>query len=143
MQKPKPTVADFFRKLCTPRWHNPFFWIASILLIITECIIAMIAAVYVTFITTVDFLHEQWKDAQDKIYCWRTEEYVDYRTYLDNVAESIKGEGDLNAVKKTLSYAKRYGLQTEVMTYAINAMKENPKLSLPEALVIGLEEWDI
>lgn len=103
----------------------------------------MIVAFYVTFITTVDFLHEQWKDAQDKIYCWRTEEYVDYRTYLDNVAESIKGEGDLNAVKKALKYAERFGLEIEVMSYALNAMKENPKLSLTEALNIGLQEWDI
>lgn len=45
------------------------------------------------------------------------------------------------AVENTLKAASEFGLQTEVVWYALKAMKENPRLTIEEAINIGYEEW--
>ncbi len=42
------------------------------------------------------------------------------------------------AVHKALIKAGKYGVQTEVVTTALNAMKTNPKLTIQEAMAKGL-----
>ena len=40
-----------------------------------------------------------------------------------------------------LEAAAEYGLQSEVVTYALQAMKDNPELSIVEAMSSGFYEW--
>lgn len=50
----------------------------------------------------------------------------------------------LNTVKivdETLNSANKYGLVTEVVVFALKYMKENPNLSIVEAVDAGYYEW--
>ena len=47
----------------------------------------------------------------------------------------------IDAVEYALSQAKDYGLESEVVTYALKYIKEDPTLSIEEAINKGLEEW--
>ena len=40
-----------------------------------------------------------------------------------------------------LQTAKEHGLEVEVIAWAMLALKENPKLSISEAILIGFAEW--
>ena len=48
---------------------------------------------------------------------------------------------DIECVKYTLNLSKLLYLEVEVVTFALKAMKENPELSIAEAITIGAEEW--
>ena len=37
--------------------------------------------------------------------------------------------------------AKQFGVEAEVMMWAVIAMKEDPTMSVEEALIAGSEEW--
>jgi len=50
---------------------------------------------------------------------------------------------EMNAVKFTLEESSKYGLEVEVIYFALNAMKKNNNLTVIDALQFGLEEWDI
>jgi len=44
-------------------------------------------------------------------------------------------------IDKGLDTAIQFGLEVEVIYYALKAMKENPKLTPAEAFVFGVAEW--
>lgn len=48
---------------------------------------------------------------------------------------------EMNIVQSILLDATSYGLQTEVVTYALKSMKEDPTLSISMAMSIGYDEW--
>jgi len=48
---------------------------------------------------------------------------------------------EFRAVKLTLAEAIDAGLEVEVVVFALKAMKENPSLTIEEAILIGYEEW--
>ena len=47
----------------------------------------------------------------------------------------------MDVVTHILHEAADYGLTAEVVTSALKIMKENPKLQISDAIVLGLEEW--
>jgi len=48
---------------------------------------------------------------------------------------------ELDAVAQTLKISGEYGLECEVIAFALKAMKYNPELTIIEALECGLGEW--
>jgi len=44
-------------------------------------------------------------------------------------------------IDKGLDTAIQFGLEVEVIYYALKAMKDNPKLTPAEAFVFGVAEW--
>jgi hypothetical protein len=53
--------------------------------------------------------------------------------------ESI--EEQMDAVKIAIDGASEYGLEVEVITWALKALKKNPELNISEAVSIGFYEW--
>lgn len=47
----------------------------------------------------------------------------------------------MDYVSEILEEARQHGLEVEVVTWALKAMKENPSLSLVEAITEGYENW--
>jgi hypothetical protein len=41
----------------------------------------------------------------------------------------------------TLAMASNHGLEAEVFISALKAIKENPELSIEDAMVVGYQEW--
>jgi hypothetical protein len=54
---------------------------------------------------------------------------------MNDVAEEIQ------AISNLLDTAIEYGLETEVIYYALMAMKRNPEMKPVEAFAIGVTEW--
>lgn len=50
---------------------------------------------------------------------------------------------DIDIVAKAIVRAEEFQLTTEVVWSALKAMKENPTLTIEQAITIGLEEWDL
>jgi hypothetical protein len=50
---------------------------------------------------------------------------------------------ELLEVKKALQIAKKYGLEAEVVFFALEYMQSNPKLSVRQVLDYALLEWDM
>lgn len=50
---------------------------------------------------------------------------------------------EFESVQNALKKAEEYGMQTEVVTDALKAMKENPKLTISQAIEAGCREWDV
>lgn len=48
---------------------------------------------------------------------------------------------EMAMIQDYLLGATEYGLQTEVVTWALQAMKMDPSLSLPDAMAQGYYEW--
>lgn len=48
---------------------------------------------------------------------------------------------EFKAVELVLKESINYGLEVEVVVFALKAIKENPSLSIEEAINIGYEEW--
>lgn len=48
---------------------------------------------------------------------------------------------DLKDIRYILDYAAEWSLDTEVVWSALKAMKENPSLTIGEAINIGASEW--
>jgi len=55
----------------------------------------------------------------------------------------FKEPTDFKAVARTFKEANKYRLEVEVFWSAMNALKQDPTLSIEEALDCGLYEWDI
>ena len=53
----------------------------------------------------------------------------------------ILADDGMDAVAIALSKAKEQGLETEVVTWALKYMKDNPKLTISEAITLGYNEW--
>lgn len=47
----------------------------------------------------------------------------------------------IGIVNGYLLEAAEYGVQSEVVTYALQAMKDNPEMSVVEAMSDGFYEW--
>jgi hypothetical protein len=47
----------------------------------------------------------------------------------------------LDIVEHILHEANDLGITTNVVTWALKYMKENPKLDISDAIVMGYEEW--
>lgn len=50
-------------------------------------------------------------------------------------------DSDLSVVQFAVDEAGEWGLQAEVVYFALRAMRDNPTLSIGEAITIGLNEW--
>ena len=50
-------------------------------------------------------------------------------------------EKTLDVVHACLILASSHSYQTEVVISALEAMKQNPKLSIADAMILGCEEW--
>jgi hypothetical protein len=61
--------------------------------------------------------------------------------YILMTGEQI--EDTIDIVDSVLAIADKHRLEVEVMTYALMFLKENPELSIEEALNFALEEWDL
>jgi len=48
---------------------------------------------------------------------------------------------ELQTVNNLLLKASEHGMQSEVVTWALQNMKENPTLSIGDAMEIGYSEW--
>lgn len=48
---------------------------------------------------------------------------------------------EFDAVKNALKGASEYGLEVEVVVFALKYMKENPRLRVEEAIGLGFDEW--
>ena len=48
---------------------------------------------------------------------------------------------ELNYVKSLVATATEWGLEAEVVTFALKYMKENPDLSISDAIESGYIEW--
>lgn len=48
---------------------------------------------------------------------------------------------ELKIIGNAIKNASGYGLEAEVVTFALKSMKENPQLSIVEAMIVGYEEW--
>lgn len=48
---------------------------------------------------------------------------------------------ELNYIQSLLKDANEWGLQAEVVTFALKYMKENPKLDICDAITFGYEDW--
>jgi hypothetical protein len=58
-----------------------------------------------------------------------------------NKFEEIDGDTDIEIVSHALMEAKKHGLESEVMTWSLKTLKDNPSLSIEHAVKIGLAEW--
>lgn len=47
----------------------------------------------------------------------------------------------MDIVEHVLHEAEDFGLTAEVVTWALKYMKENPKLDISDAIILGYEEW--
>jgi len=52
-------------------------------------------------------------------------------------------EDESKQIVKILDRAKEYGLEYELLTFALKAMKEDPDISILLAVQIGADEWDL
>lgn len=50
-------------------------------------------------------------------------------------------EEEFKVTKNAIKNASEYGLEVEVIVYALKFMKEDPNLSIVEAVIAGYEEW--
>ena len=48
---------------------------------------------------------------------------------------------ELNTVKNALDQSRECGLDTEVVVWALKCMKEDPTLTVSEAIELGFWEW--
>ena len=48
---------------------------------------------------------------------------------------------DVEFADTILEEADEYGLKAEVTVFALNAMKNNPELTIEAALLAGYQEW--
>lgn len=48
---------------------------------------------------------------------------------------------ELKIVGNAIKHASGYGLEAEVVTFALKYMKEDPQLSIVEAIKYAYEEW--
>jgi hypothetical protein len=69
---------------------------------------------------------------------------------IDNTATEFETNNEvantneiLEMVKEALSQAGKYNLEIEAIAFALMALKDNPSLTISQALEAGLDEWDI
>jgi len=62
----------------------------------------------------------------------KTNQYTENATLTDE---------DVKTVKEALFHATEFKLEVEVISYALKYMKENPSLTVGEAITLGYFEW--
>jgi hypothetical protein len=139
MQKPKPTAVDYFRKAMTVRWWNFLLW----LFMFGTLLFGMFKALYDYFQESYAFLKETYKENYRLHYDWKSEQWLTRYEYLDALAEDIKQKDAQDAVNEAFKFARRWGLEAEVVYSSLSLIKEDPTLSLHDAIILGLREWDI
>ncbi len=75
---------------------------------------------------------------------WFSEKYGWFFTNGRKAAEQyqpILADDGMDAVAIALSKATEQGLETEVVTWALKYMKDNPNLTISEAITLGYNEW--
>ena len=50
-------------------------------------------------------------------------------------------EKEITTVSYLLTLANTYKLEAEIVTFALKYMKEDPSLTIEEAMSMGYEEW--
>jgi len=58
---------------------------------------------------------------------------------MENQQDSFMEE--MKIISAYLGEAVEYGLETEVVTWALTALKSDPSLSISDAMAIGYWEW--
>ncbi len=53
----------------------------------------------------------------------------------------MKKTEELDYVEQILAEARELHLEAEVVTTALNSMKENPRMSVEDAITIGYHDW--
>lgn len=67
-----------------------------------------------------------------------------YEVFVGPVTETPTVESlqlELLNVSNALDFSKERGLESEVFLWSLKAMKENPNLTIEEALISGVNEW--
>lgn len=59
------------------------------------------------------------------------------------MSKKSKTQKEMSSVGEALKLASKHKLEVEVITFAFKAIKDNPALTIEEALEVGLGEWDI
>jgi len=59
-----------------------------------------------------------------------------------NIQES-DADPDFAAVYEALKLCEKHGLEVEVFVTAFREIQANPKLTIQQALNVGLYEWDV
>lgn len=72
------------------------------------------------------------------------QDFQDYQEYLTGDPESVQLSEDLTAIRNCFQWLKEddHGLEVEVMYWALKFMKEDPTLSIGDAISLGFTEWD-
>ena len=52
-----------------------------------------------------------------------------------------KSLDEFEAIQNALKGASEFNLEVEVVWYALKYMKENPRLTIEEAINLGFKEW--
>jgi hypothetical protein len=55
--------------------------------------------------------------------------------------ETVDMISEMRRMQSMLEQAASYGMTSEVIAFALDAMKNKPSLSLSEALACGCEDW--
>ena len=58
--------------------------------------------------------------------------------YKDSLPPS---EDEIKNIAEILNQAKEFNLEAEVVVWALKYMKENPRLTINEAITLGYNEW--
>lgn len=59
----------------------------------------------------------------------------------DLIINDQDNDRDLDYINKILRESKKYGLNTEVVWSALNAMKKDQHMDLKQAITIGYYDW--
>jgi hypothetical protein len=85
-------------------------------------------------------------DEENKNIVENLDNILNFKTTSQKIKESKFYMSDENyknmeAINNALNGAAEYGLEVEVVYWALKAMKENPSLRIEEAIEIGFWEW--
>lgn len=73
---------------------------------------------------------------------WFNKKWRRFCGKIHGVKENVGIIGpDIDTIEQALHEAQRYHLENEVIVYALKYMKENSKLTIQEAMMLGLREW--
>lgn len=67
--------------------------------------------------------------------------YVGAEPEIEKPAEPDKHEIEFASILKAIKDVKKYQMVCEIIWSALYAMKENPSLTIPQAMDIGYNEW--
>jgi hypothetical protein len=59
---------------------------------------------------------------------------------IDHVM-NLENQAALNSVINALNWSEEYGLQAQVIYYALMFLKTNPTASIQDAIKFGIDEW--